>query len=196
MENLFNNKNSFEVSKEFYSDKNNAPFTHCNLCNKELIESDSEYMIEKAFSKSLITGKTEVVFELAYCFDCMDGVKSEISKESMNNLINFFMTKSNIEKRNSELIKYELFETPIWINNCIIENVNIEDASEYQIASLCKGNKMFFNHTPYMISGEALEKITELLSKETLNILNGVRDKLIDLPDEVKNTTRTRPVFF
>lgn len=194
IENIHNG-HKIPVPEEFYCEKENAPFTHCKLCSKELIESNSEYVIEKAFSKDLRTGKHNVIFELAYCAECMEGVHSELSQESMQNLAMFFQGRTNLEKRNNELIKHQLFETDIWLNNCIINNKDIRNVDEYQVTCLCKGREMIFNHTPYMISGEAMDEIVMLLSNETLDIINDRWDDIVDLPADVIDIFKRRPVF-
>lgn len=189
------NAHKIEIPKEFQRETKAGCFTHCSACNKELIESNALYMIEKAYSKNIQTNKIELVFEYAICVDCIQEVHSQISEESKKNMESYFSVAEAIEHRNRELTKYELYETDIWLQNCIVTNESIDNLDEYQIYAMCQGGKMPFYFTPYMVSGKAVDKVVDLLSNETLDVLNGFWDKL-DNPVRGEKIPKRRPVFF
>lgn len=188
-------KHSIEIPNEFHQEKTGKMFSHCNSCGKELIENHTIYMIEKAYSKNISTQKMELVFEYAICMDCIQEVHSQISEESKKNMEKFFNGAAALEERNSELTKYELYETEIWLQNCIIKNKPIDELDEYQIYAMCYGDHMPFFYTPYMVSGNAMDDVLDILSNETLDVLNGFWDK-IDSPVEGEKIPKRRPVFF
>lgn len=192
---LFPNSHSVDIPEIFHSDEHKSAFSHCKLCEKELLESNTEYIIEKAFSKNIYTGKTAVVFEYAFCKECVEKFNTQISQESMRNMIQFFETHANLLERNQYFIDNDIFAPETWLQKCIINHSDISELEEYQISGYFVGNKLYMNHTPYMISGKALEAISNVLSKETKESMDDLWDKLIDLPSDVLEIFKRKPVL-
>ncbi len=66
-----------------HSAYSNAPFDKCIDCGASLLDPPRRYQVAKAFN-----GK-ECIFEAAVCFQCGDGLKSEMSEESLQNLSSY-----------------------------------------------------------------------------------------------------------
>lgn len=192
---LFQNSSLIDIPVIFHSDEQKKPFCKCKLCDKELLDSNSEYIVEKAFSKNIYTGNTTVVFEYAFCKDCIQNFNTQISEESMKNLLKFFETHANLVARNQYFIENNITSADEWLQKCIINNTDISELEEYQISGLFVGDKLVLNHTPYMISGQALEAISSVLSEKTKESMNDLWDKLIDLPADVMEIFKRKPIL-
>ena len=181
----------------FHSDKSNQPFTECKVCQKDIIRSGEPYIIEKAYGQDLTKGRREVVFELAYCMDCVQQINESLSEESREKIQAYFKENTDIDKRDQELKKYELFETDIWLQNCIVKNKSIDEVDEFQIYALCIGNDILFHQAPYMVCGDAIDEVMELLSNKSLDILNDLMSDILDLPPNYDELfKRPTPLIF
>nr|WP_319398047.1 hypothetical protein [uncultured Carboxylicivirga sp.] len=186
------------IPEIFHSSNSKTPFTHCKVCNKDIILSGEPYIIEKAFGQDLVKGKRDMIFEVAYCMNCVQEINESLSEESREKIQSYFTSKTDIDKRDAELKKYELFETDIWLQNCIVKNKSIDEIDEFQIYALCYADQMLFHKAPYMVCGEAIDEVMDLLSNKSLDILNDLMSDIIDLPpqyDELFKTKRTPLIF-
>ena len=189
--------NYIDIPKIFYPEEGNIPFVNCTICHKDLLNNDVNYLIEKAYKQELSDGSRKLVFEFVYCLDCLEKFRDEFSKESKLKIDQFFDEKTNLEKRQNELIKYDLFEPEIWLNNCIVKNKSIDEVEEFQICALCNGGDMLYHHYPYMICGEAMDELVEVLSPQTLDIINDFWINNTGLPPEIEDIFKTkRPILF
>lgn len=68
------------IPKILHSAYSSTPFETCVDCGSSLLHPPRRYQIAKAFNGS------ECIFEAAVCFQCGDGLKSEMSEESLQNL--------------------------------------------------------------------------------------------------------------
>lgn len=185
------------IPEIFHSDKDELPFTNCAMCNNELLTGEKNYLIEKAYHQNLSTLKKELIFEFAYCIDCLQKLREEFSEESIKKLDEYFESRVDFKKRQEQLTEYKLFEPEIWLNNCVVKNKSIDEVEEYQIYALCNGSDMLFYNYPYMICGDAVDEVAELLSNKTLDIINDFWASHIDLPPEIEDIFKTkRPVIF
>ena len=76
------------IPKQFHSVEKDGPFTHCVLCNSELIESKSHYLIEKVYRRN------ETIIEMAICFNCRQTQDQEaLSEESRAAVENFLAAR-------------------------------------------------------------------------------------------------------
>ena len=181
----------------FYPEGSDKPFSHCKLCGKELLESETPYLIEKIFKQDVKTGKRKVICEFAYCLECIDSMREELSKDSLGKIEAYFQQNAQVEKRSAGLRANKLFDVDLWLNNCIINNKSIDEIEEFQIYAHCQGKDMLFYQYPYMISGEALDEVANLLSDKTLDFLNNFWLDNVDLPPEMADLFKTRrPVIF
>lgn len=180
----------------FFPDGKEMPFCNCSICGKQLLKRGQTYMIEKAYKQDIETQERELIFEIVYCFECIEKLREELSEESKQKLEVFYKENIDFEKRHKQLSEHELFETDIWLNNCVVSNKAIDEVNEFQIYALCDGGDILYHQTPYMICGEVIDQVTELISNKTLDFLNDFLLDHIDLPPEFADIINTpRPVF-
>ena len=184
------------VPEIFFREKTGEPFRHCTVCQRELIDHSESYVIEKAFRQDIKDKRRDLIFEFVYCYSCMEQLNNELSKESRLKIREYFEQHSGLEKRNQELVRHRLFDVDVWLNNCIVKNKPIDEAEEFQIYAQCDGSHMLFYQAPYMLCGEAMDEIMNLLSNKTLDVINDFWAEHVDLPPEVEDIFKTRkPVF-
>ena len=107
-------------------------------------------------------------------------------KESRDKLDLYFKTNTNFRERYNQFKKHNLFDTEVWLNNCIFKNKSLDEVSEFQICAQCQGTDMLFYNAPYMVCGEAMDEVANLLSNKTLDILNRFWADNVDLPPELE----------
>lgn len=169
----------------FQSEKLQQPFSNCTMCNKQLGNNDELYLIEKAFASDIRTGEPKLVFELACCMDCRSKMHNELSEESRAKIEAYFSeTTVALEKRDEKLKELNLMEPEIWLSNCMVKNTPIDELKEYQIYALCWKNQLIYHQFPYLISGEAIDEIMELLSEKSRGYLDDLLTDLIDFPPD------------
>ncbi len=72
-----------------------------------------------------------------------------------------------------------------WFSHCSIKNTARSDQEEYTIQGMFMGDKMVQNHMyPQMLGTVALEEIQELLSPETKDELNRIKEEFFNIPPE------------
>ncbi|WP_321516825.1 hypothetical protein [Marinifilum fragile] len=196
MSELFEITHSTPIPEIFYSEKEEKRFTECTICGKNLADANELYLIEKAFEKKPGSDKPQLVFELACCMDCRQEMHDSLSEESNEKIAAYFEANSRAEERDRELKKHDLMDTDIWLNNCIIKNKAMDEVNEYQIYALCWKDEMVFHQMPFMICGDTIDDIMNLLSNKSLDIINDLTADLIDLPPEYGELFRDKKVLF
>ncbi|WP_436514459.1 hypothetical protein [Ekhidna sp. To15] len=165
--------NDHEIPKEFYSFETNTPFERCIECNKYLLDSETEYIIEKAIKNYEGYSAKDTVFDYAICMKCADVMRKEISKESWESMMRYFQENIDVTGR-LEMQDQSPHEN---IKSCMVKKTNVDDCREYQIYAHCKGEKLNMENPPYMISGEVMEELLPLLSDKTIDEMNGFMNK-------------------
>lgn len=168
-----------EIDPRFYNSDTDAPFTNCMTCNKLLLDNE-EYMIEKAMRRVPNLGIEEVIFEYAMCMSCAEDFRERMSKDSLEKIEAFF-----IENSAGFLQMIDENNLSMSLDNCILTKKAKDDCSEYVMNAHCKGDKMIYSAFPYMISDEAMDKISELLSAQTLDELDDFKAKYFNGPPEI-----------
>lgn len=187
---------SAPIPEIFYSEKEKKRFTQCTFCGKNLGDGNDLYLIEKAFERKPGSDQRQLVFELACCMDCRQEMHDSLSKESNEKIAAYFAANSNVEERDQELKKHDLLDTDIWLNNCIVKNKSMDEVNEYQIYALCWKDQMIFHQMPFMLCGDTMDEILDLLSAKSLDIINDLTADLIDLPPEFGEYFRDKKVLF
>jgi len=142
------------------------------------MQAGTNYLIEKAFKAE------ETIFEYAMCFECYEKTQKTLSENSKKLIQNYFEEHVDINNWRNRMLNEHGHETGSWLNNCLIKNTTREDSKEHQIYGWFVGSHLVFNGMPYMLSSEVIDDLLELLSTETLGILDNLNDQLfgIDLP--------------
>ena len=172
----------------FHSLLKDGPFTHCLDCNKELIEADESYVIERVFRG------TEPIVEYAMCFDCREKLCSELSRESLQRIEAHFEERVVLEDRVDLMMRESAEDVGQWIDACLVTKQKRADCQEYQIMAACKGNRLALGPTPFMISGAAAEEVSKLLSKQTRERLGDFTETHFGMPPEFCDSPQ--PVLF
>ena len=186
-----------EIRTEFF-DIDGEPFTHCKLCERELIQSNCEYVIERALKQE------QVIFEYALCKTCMEKAQSKWSDQSLRDVNQYMQSAIRFPIYFKESMDYlesenpEEFDLESRLGRCAVKNAPIEEAHEYQIMGMFKGDKMLVSVFPYMLSGTAMDEIVDLLSAETLGELDEFTDELLSWPPELSdlNPNQRKPILF
>lgn len=177
-----------EIPEIFYSSETGAPIKHCKVCNEYLLDG-TDYVIEKSMVHYPSSNTTDLIYEFAICMDCMEKAMAEYSKESQQKMNQYFLNHMNFE-RQRDLIQTENFDYNEWLSECLITGKAKEKCSQFQICAQCVGGMMVFEHTPFLISGEAMDEVIQLLSHQTLGAMNDFRDRHFPPPEDLS------PLFY
>lgn len=166
------------IPKDFKSLETGDVFKKCTLCSKDLTTIGTEYLIEKAYRQK------EPIFEYAMCLDCYWDVRESLSLKSRKLIENYFEEHVDLDQRAEMLLASKGRRTRSWLGHCMIKKTPRWKCEEHQVCGFFVDNRIVFNGFPYMLSGEAIDDLLQLLSPETLGSLNDLTDKLfgIDLP--------------
>jgi len=175
-----------EIPEVFQNSITKKPFEHCLSCNKYLLEDGTPYLIEKAVRNYKEHKVTDVIFEYAMCMDCMESMRDAVSKESLQRMEEYFLSQVNFLERQLQLLNNETLDIDPWISKCMVKETPREELDEYQLYCQCDGKNMVFTYMPYMIGGEAIEEMAELLSAKSRGEIDDFMDNNFGLPPELK----------
>lgn len=182
-----------EIPSLFYSFPGDEPFKKCIECERNLMEDNCEYVIEKAIRNYTEYSTQDTIFDYAICMECATSINQKLSKESMLKIKQYFAENLNVENRERRIIE-AAGDIMKLTNRCMIKDTEAKASGEFQIYAYCVGNKISLDNPPYMISGEVLDEVAEVISKQTRDILNGFFDShfspdpslMAPLPDRPK----------
>ncbi len=184
-----------EIPSVFYSDRDDKPFTHCISCDKYLLENGTLYVIEKAIKKYEKFKTTDTIFEYAMCLNCYHKVWESFSTASKTKMQDYFIRNASFDAKRKTLSETSVLNIEDWLSRCIIKGTSVGEVSEYQICCQCDGKNILFGHSLFMISGEAVDEIANLLSNKTLGEIDGFVGEFFPWPSGLKKSLRDRPVF-
>jgi hypothetical protein len=184
-----------EIPKLFHSDATGMPFDHCIDCGVSLLGSGTHYFIEKAIKNYPKLGSTDTIVEYAICYNCYMEVQKSLSRESLSRIETYFLENVNLYARMKEVLSDADSNPEKWLSKCIVKGIERKTASEYQIMCECTGRQMHLSLAPYMVSVEAMNEITDLLSAQTLDALNGFYHDHLGLPPELQPIFKDQPYF-
>jgi len=167
------------VPSVFHSLYHEGPFRHCLICDAELIESDTQYVIERSFAGA------EPVYEYAMCFNCCESLAEELSPESRQRIEAHFDERVDLFSRREELLEVSTQEVDPWIDRCLLTGRSREECRTRTIYGHCQGDSLLFSYLPYMISDAAMGEIAKLLSKKTQERLGDFTDQYLGMPPEL-----------
>jgi len=175
-----------QIPPAFYSFESELPFKDCIECGADLIQGDNPYFVEKAFRRYPNYKAHDVVYEFAMCFKCADIMRQTLSAKSTLALQEFM--ESSLESKSGEPENH--------MDSCMITNQPIAEQEEYIIYGVFQGNQMMVADFPYAIGLDAMNQLSELLSNETLDIMDDFMGKHFTGPPEINELiTPRRPVF-
>lgn len=165
-----------EIPKEFYSYEKEGLFTNCIECSRELLDGSCDYVIEKAIRNYKGFKAEDVIFDYAICMNCAMEIQQSLSRESLQNIQQYMEQNMQLDARAKQM-EYLNENHSRFVDECLVSSQPKSTCEEYQIFAYCRGDKMNLGMPPYMISGEVLDEISELLSDETRDELNGFFNK-------------------
>lgn len=173
----------------FHSLEKDGPFEKCINCDKSLLEGTT-YLIERAFKG------TEPIIELAMCLECHDRLAEELSQQSRERMAAFMKERVDQKARNKQLSKSaHVDQVELWLSECLLTGMPMEDCQERQIYGLCLGDQMILDQLPFMISGAGIEEMTGLLSEQTKGWMRDFMDKNFGMPPEFCDSPDYRPLL-
>lgn len=183
-----------DIPEIFHSFDSKLPFERCIDCDAYLLDGHVDYFIEKAVKKYIGFEASDVIFEYAICMPCAMQLHEKMSTESRQNLEMFMMQNMRHDSR-SKLLEDHPDEPEIWLSECLVTGLKQNDILEYQIFAHCRGDKLLTPAMPYMISGEALDRMSELLSDKTLDEMDGFIGKHFGPPGEFEINPSRRVIL-
>ena len=177
------------VPELFFPFESKEPFKECSRCSKELIDSNTEYFIEKALKPN------DTIYEYAVCYSCAESVQRKMSEDSLQKVNDFFAKRMRLlEHRHLMLEKHDL-DYSFWLDHCVVEGTPASEMQEYQIMAHCQGPNMIFSVFPYCLGSNAADQLVSVLSAETLEELDHLGDELIDIPPELRSLWHRKPIL-
>ena len=169
------------VPEVFWSFETEKPIENCKLCNCDLMEVGTNYLIEKAFKKG------ETIFEHALCLPCYTECNQSMSEDSRLKIRNYFAERVNMDERHKTFMEQHGTHHGKWISHCMVTGFPIREVDEYQLYGFCIDKDLIFSGAPYVLCGDVIEEILELLSAETLGVMTDLSQKLfgIDAPHDL-----------
>lgn len=185
------------VPELFQSTDSGKPFERCSMCDRYLLDYDTNYVIEKAFRSYKGFDARETVFEYALCYDCRDTLIAEFSKESMERIRDYFSRRVDVDERRRRLINEAPDGVTLepWVSNCLISGEPTAEMEEFQVFCECDGPFMLYGYSPYVLGGNVMDEVADLLSAKTLDELNGFADDVLGLPPELEELFTRRIVL-
>lgn len=189
------NNNHTSIPQLFHSHDSKSLFTHCLCCDVSIIETRNEYVIEKAYTCYSDYNVTDTVFEYAMCLDCLLQLQQQMSKTSMQRVEAYFEQSVDLKARMNEP---QLKEEDVYdrLSSCLVKGTPISDLNEYQVIGLFREDRMLLGPFPYLLGGKAIDEISELLSNETLDEIDGFMDTHFGLPPELRKLFLDKPTLF
>ena len=185
-----------DIPTELLDDQTGKPFSHCRMCALDLHEPTVPYMVEKVVRKNLTLGLKEDLFAYAICLDCVEEMKSSISKESAQVIQKFISENVHFQRRMERLFFGQNLEMEEMMGKCMLSSKPIAESVEYQMAALCEGNELILGMWPYVVDSEMIVELSSMLSEETLGNMDDFYAQNFGLPPEWADLFKDRPVFW
>lgn len=186
------------IPEEFYSFESNQPFANCLVCNTDLLSGDVDYFIEKAVRNYHEHNVSDVVYEYAICWHCAHDMNGQMSKESMQNIQDYFSGQSLfMQNLNDYNTSWQEKEGKLIPDKCVITGEAKDHMDEYMIYGHFRGKAMVKSSMPYLLSGKVMDAVSDLLSNQTIDQLDDFMGEYFAGPPELEELLKPRrPVFF
>lgn len=187
-------KTETDIPQVFHTHNSNALFTQCLCCDVNVLDSGDEYVIEKAYKQYDGYELSDTVFEYAMCLNCLMQLQSKMSASSLQNIDAYFEQNVNFSERLHDMENREI-DVFNRLGHCLVKGTAVNELTEYQVFGLFREDRMLLGPFPYMIGGEAMEEVAQLLSNETLGEIDGFMDTHFGLPPELRKLFLDKPVL-
>jgi len=177
---MIRKKISSSIPSFFYSYDTNAPFSHCTMCNESFYDS-TRYFIEKVFKQNVVLNKSEIVYEYAICELCATSMSNEISNDSKLAITQLYEVHSEILHRKIDYLhRTEKYLIDSWVDRCSMTGKEVRLCNEYAVNGIIESGGLVYEHSPIVISDDFVQKIQQVLSKETKDTFNDFKKKITD----------------
>ncbi len=187
--------NLIDIPKVFYPFENNTPFNECMVCGVDLSLETTDYFVEKAVKNNVEYQVQDIVFEYAICSSCAQNMQQSISAESQQNIQAFFANNPGFMSKVQAYQQGEGESIDELISKCSLSGEAITQMHEYMMFGHFRGNKMIASTMPYILGGKAMDELSELMSNETLDEMNGFKNQYFGGPAELEDLWKGKPVF-
>ena len=133
-------------------------------------------MIEKAVMNYPGYSAHDVIFDFAICMDCAMAFQKKMSKSSRAAIEKYMTEQVDFQKRSDALMKGDKTIVDC-LNQCMISGERRENCEEYQMVAFCRGEKIHKSVPPYVISHHVLKELSELISDQTQDDMDGFYKK-------------------
>ncbi|MDB4173745.1 hypothetical protein N9811_02960 [Bacteroidia bacterium] len=164
----------------FFNYDTGAPFTRCTFCDGKL-DAYNKYIVEKHIRQNTVLHSREIVYEYALCWGCASNMGSEISDDSKQAIQQLFAAHGETLMRKVDYLHTtKQYTLDSWMERCSLTGKEIRLCSEFSASALVEDGNLVFEQTPLVVSDEFMEKMQGVLSKETKEGFDGLRDKIMD----------------
>lgn len=161
----------------------------CLFCSKDVIQSGEMYMAEAAFRQYPDKEVIDTIFSYVICLSCYEREKSSISLASQKTMQNFFEERIQVEQLQTK------FDPKYGLSQCAINGLEAHQMESFQIGALCHERELAPGFGAMLFSEQAMDELILLLSDQTREYLNGIRDKLPSIPPEFEDLFKDRPLI-
>jgi hypothetical protein len=176
-----------DIPKVFHSSETDKPFSHCVSCERFLLADNEQYVIEKAIKNYQKFNTSDTIFEYAMCMECYERIQKSLSDTSKQNIENYFNQNVDLVSRRDALVREGDLRAENWISSCVVKGTPVRDLNEYQVVCQCVGDKMLFTYLPFMIGGDAMDEVVQLLSNKTIGEIDGLYGDFFGLSPELSD---------
>ena len=184
-----------KIPELFYSDATKQKFQFCIECNNYLLNSGKFYVIEKAVRNYKKFNTRDTLFEYALCMDCEEAIWDTISKSSAEKLEEYYSGNIDYERRLRRYEKLETRDLHLMTSRCLIKDISIDETDEYILVAFCQDEYIIVHYAPYMICGEAMDEVGQLLSNKTIEIMDDFVGRNLGIPPEFEVKDKPRLIL-
>lgn len=186
---IYRISNKIEIPGIFKTFVSEEYFQNCISCGKYLLDSGSQYVIEKAIKDNYIE------FEYAMCLECAEKMRKKLSTESLDRIDKYFEEHVDLPGKINRFLQDNSTSVDDYLSTCLISGKSINNLNEYQIFAICEGKELLLSLFPYMISHSIVEEMQELLSAKTRDELDDFTSRHFDLPPEWKESIKSKKII-
>ncbi len=179
-----------KIPSKFYNTLTEKAFQECGICGNNLHANNLAYLIEKAYRRFPNEGGEELLFEIAVCHACARDMRTQLSEDSRKAVNNFFY-----QEFMARLKELRDADDEYLMSHCMLTGKPLAEMSEYQIYAHCQGSGMADHGAAYILSGEVVERIQNLLSEETKDQMRKFSDDHLGTPPEIQKILDRSPIL-
>lgn len=189
-----------DIPPLLFDSETNGPISFCKICGKDLIESDSDYLIQKSFRRFPEHRLDEVVFEFAICSECNRRMHNELSEESKKMMEKYMEEEIHASDQITRIVMLSNEEEELDFHDltgrCAVTGKSLDELNEYTIIAQGKGPRLVLGMLPLTVSFEAQEGLNELLSQKTRDFLDGFTKEHFSGPPGIEELIGPRRPMF